>query len=90
MFATPHTLHRAHVEAAAAAGVHAFVEKPFTLTTEDGRATIAAQHAAPPVDLEPLSAARSPAVDFADGGLALSLGMVRFSEVPWPQRRADT
>lgn len=42
LFATPHTLHRQHIEQAAAAGVHAFVEKPFTLTTGDGKAAIAA------------------------------------------------
>ena len=46
LFATPHTLHREHVELAAAAGVHAFVEKPFTLSTADGRAAIAAAEAA--------------------------------------------
>lgn len=42
VYATPHTVHRSHIEQAAAAGVHAFVEKPFTLTAEDGRAAIRA------------------------------------------------
>jgi len=46
LFATPHSKHREHVEQAAAAGVHAFVEKPFTLSSEDGRAAIAAAEAA--------------------------------------------
>ncbi len=46
VFATPHSQHRAHVELAAAAGVHVFVEKPFTLTTEDGEAVITAANAA--------------------------------------------
>lgn len=46
VFATPHTLHREHIERAAAAGVHVFVEKPFTLTTEDGAAAIAAAESA--------------------------------------------
>ena len=38
---TPHSLHAAHVTAAAAAGKHIFVEKPFTLTAESGRAAAA-------------------------------------------------
>lgn len=46
LFATPHTLHREHIERAAAAGVNVFVEKPFTLTTDDGAAVIAAAEAA--------------------------------------------
>jgi predicted dehydrogenase len=33
---TPHSLHAEHVIAAAAAGKHVFVEKPFTLTAESG------------------------------------------------------
>ena len=36
VLATPHTRHRAQVEAAAAAGKHVFCEKPFALTV-DGR-----------------------------------------------------
>ncbi len=39
---TPHSLHGTHVEQAAAAGKHVFVEKPFTLTAEDGRRASAA------------------------------------------------
>lgn len=46
LFATPHSLHREHIELAAAAGVHTFVEKPFTLTSEEGRAAIAAAESA--------------------------------------------
>jgi len=42
VLATPHTRHRAQVEAAAAAGKHVFCEKPFALTVEDARAAIAA------------------------------------------------
>jgi predicted dehydrogenase len=34
---TPHSLHAEHVIAAAKAGKHVFVEKPFTLTAESGR-----------------------------------------------------
>jgi predicted dehydrogenase len=34
---TPHSLHAEHVIAAARAGKHVFVEKPFTLTAESGR-----------------------------------------------------
>jgi predicted dehydrogenase len=41
VLATPHTLHRAQVEAAAAAGKHVFCEKPFALTVEDAKAAIA-------------------------------------------------
>ncbi len=35
VLATPHSQHRAQIEAAAAAGKHVFVEKPVTLTKED-------------------------------------------------------
>lgn len=42
VLATPHSLHRAQVEAAAAAGKHVFCEKPFALTLADARASIAA------------------------------------------------
>jgi len=38
---TPHSLHAEHVMAAADAGKHVFVEKPFTLTAESGRAAAA-------------------------------------------------
>jgi predicted dehydrogenase len=41
VLATPHTRHRAQVEAAAAAGKHVFCEKPFALTVEDAKAAIA-------------------------------------------------
>lgn len=34
---TPHSLHGEHVRMAAQAGKHVFVEKPFTLSSEDGR-----------------------------------------------------
>ncbi|HSK97630.1 MAG TPA: Gfo/Idh/MocA family oxidoreductase [Euzebyales bacterium] len=44
--ATPHSTHRAVIEAAAAAGRHVFVEKPLTLSVADGRAAIAAARAA--------------------------------------------
>lgn len=39
---TPHSLHAEHVEQAAAAGKHVFVEKPFTLTAESGARAAAA------------------------------------------------
>jgi predicted dehydrogenase len=39
---TPHSLHAEHVIAAAGAGKHVFVEKPFTLTAESGRRAAAA------------------------------------------------
>ena len=42
VLATPHTQHRAMVEAAASAGKHVFCEKPFALTVEDAKAAIAA------------------------------------------------
>jgi len=37
LLTTPHTLHAEHVIAAAQAGKHVFVEKPFTLNAADGR-----------------------------------------------------
>ena len=42
VLATPHTLHRAQVEAAAAAGTHVFCETPFALRKADAQAAIAA------------------------------------------------
>ncbi len=42
VLATPHTRHRAQVEAAAAAGKHVFCEKPFALNRADAEAAIAA------------------------------------------------
>ena len=42
VLATPHTQHRAMVEAAAAAGKHVFCEKPFALSLGDARAALAA------------------------------------------------
>ncbi len=42
VLATPHSAHRAQVEAAAAAGKHVFCEKPFALTVADAQAAIAA------------------------------------------------
>jgi|TARA_B100000315_G_scaffold24734_1_gene21386 predicted dehydrogenase len=42
VLATPHTQHAEQMEAAAAAGKHIFVEKPFTLTKESAAASVAA------------------------------------------------
>jgi predicted dehydrogenase len=42
VLATPHTRHRAQVEAAAAHGKHVFCEKPFALNVPDAQAAIAA------------------------------------------------
>jgi predicted dehydrogenase len=42
VLATPHTRHRAQVEAAAAASKHVFCEKPFALSKADAAAAIAA------------------------------------------------
>jgi predicted dehydrogenase len=42
VLATPHTRHRAQVEAAAAHGKHVFCEKPFTLNRADAAAALAA------------------------------------------------
>ena len=42
VLATPHTLHRHQVEAAARAGKHVFCEKPFALTKADAEAALAA------------------------------------------------
>src|SRR5262245_42945672 len=36
LLTTPHSLHADHVTAAARAGKHVFVEKPFTLTAASG------------------------------------------------------
>jgi predicted dehydrogenase len=40
MLATPHTRHRAQVEAAAAAGKHVYCEKPFALSRADAQAML--------------------------------------------------
>lgn len=40
VLATPHTRHRAQVEAAAAAGKHIYCEKPFALSKADARAAL--------------------------------------------------
>src|SRR2546430_15855081 len=37
LITTPHSAHAEHVVAAAGAGKHAFVDKPFTLTAADAR-----------------------------------------------------
>jgi predicted dehydrogenase len=42
VLATPHTRHRAQVEAAAAARKHVYCEKPFALTKSDAEAALAA------------------------------------------------
>jgi predicted dehydrogenase len=42
LLTTPHSLHAGHVAAAAQAGKHVFVEKPFTLTAASGRKAAAA------------------------------------------------
>jgi predicted dehydrogenase len=42
LLATPHSKHRAQVEAAAAAGKHVYCEKPFALTKADAAAALSA------------------------------------------------
>lgn len=42
VLATPHSQHRAQIEAAAAAGKHVFCEKPLALTADDAEAAFAA------------------------------------------------
>jgi predicted dehydrogenase len=42
LLATPHSLHAGQIEAAAKAGKHVFVEKPFTLSVESGHRAAAA------------------------------------------------
>lgn len=44
--ATPHSQHAEQIVQAAAAGKHVFVEKPFTLTAESARASVAAMEKA--------------------------------------------
>lgn len=46
LLATSHESHATLIEAAAAAGKHIFVEKPFTLSVEDGKRAIAAAESA--------------------------------------------
>jgi len=46
VLATPHSLHRAEIEAVAAAGKPVFCEKPLTLTTADAVAAVSAARAA--------------------------------------------
>jgi len=46
VLASPHSLHGAQVVAAARAGRHVFVEKPFTLTRAEAEAAVAAARAA--------------------------------------------
>lgn len=46
VLATPHSQHAAEIAAAAKAGKHVFVEKPFTLTRADAEAALAACEAA--------------------------------------------
>jgi predicted dehydrogenase len=46
VLASPHSLHSAQVIAAARAGKHVFVEKPFTLTRAEAEAAVAAARAA--------------------------------------------
>lgn len=46
VIATPHSTHADLIRAAAGAGKHVFVEKPLTLSVEDGRASVEAARAA--------------------------------------------
>lgn len=42
VYATPHSMHEEHIEKAAAAGKHVFVEKPFTLDVASAKRALAA------------------------------------------------
>ncbi len=42
ILATPHSVHGAQIREVAAAGKHVLVDKPFTLSTEDGRSAVRA------------------------------------------------
>lgn len=46
VFATPHSKHEEHIKAAAAAGKHVFVEKPFTLEVESAKRALDAANSA--------------------------------------------
>jgi predicted dehydrogenase len=102
LIATPHSTHGEVMRLAATAGKHIFVDKPFTLTVDDGERAIAAAEAAGVVLQVGHNQRRSPAMRHAreliDGG---RLGLVQhfaaihtipvlFRELPpWRQRAAE-
>lgn len=62
LLATPNTTHGDYIVAAAEAGKHVFVEKPFTLTVPDGKRAIAAMDAAGKVLFVGHNKRRQPAI----------------------------
>ena len=72
LLATPNTTHGEYVVAAAEAGKHVFVEKPFTLTVAEGKRSIDAMEAAGTVLFVGHNKRRLPAIrrlkELVDGG----------------------
>ena len=81
LLATPHSLHREMCVAAAEAGKHIFVDKPFTLNVADGKAAVNAAKAAGVVLQVGHNRRRQPATrrlkQMIDNG---ELGMVHYAE----------
>jgi predicted dehydrogenase len=86
LVATPHTRHREHVLAAAAAGKHVLVEKPMATTTADCDAMIAACQSAG-VSLGVVQTARytAPARAAKQAVVDGRIGQVRMLQVAWTE-----